>query len=145
MTAIPLATLTTAFLRSTRPLQLFGALLCAEAGGGLLLTLGQGEVLAGGLFAAALAGGLPLAWFALRVNFDAAAFALIAAQPDEGAGLREFDTALRRLGLRQGGDARDLAQRAAATRGLVWRLAAVVCGQLFLVLAATACLYAAMV
>ena len=145
MTAIPLATLTTAFLRSTRPLQLFGALLCAVAGGGLLLALGQGEVLAGGLFAAALAGGLPLAWFALRVNFDAAAFALIAAQPDEGAGLREFDAALRQLGLRQGVDARDLAQRAAATRGLVWRLAAVVCGQLFLVLAATACLYAVMV
>lgn len=137
-----LATLTTAFLRSTRPLQVFGGLLCATAAGGLLLAVLHGVPLAVWLFGAVLALGLPLAWYALRINFDAAAFELIAAQADVQTGLRDFDAALRQLGLRKGADARDLAQRAAATKGLVQRLAAVVCGQLLLLLAGVCVLYA---
>ncbi|MDP5239955.1 hypothetical protein Q9Q94_10445 [Uliginosibacterium sp. 31-16] len=137
-----LAPLTAAFLRSTRPLQYFGGLLCATAAGGLLLAILHGGPLAVWLFGAALTLGLPLAWYALRINFDATAFALLAAQADEQTGLQDFDAALRQLGLRKGADARDLAQRAAATKGLVQRLAAVVCGQLLLLLAGVCLLYA---
>jgi len=136
-----LATLTAAFLRSTRPLQVFGWILCAAAAAGLLLATLHSAPYALWLFAVALAAGLPLAWFALRIRFDVAAFELIAVQTDSQDALPDFDTALSQLGLRQGADARDLAQRAAATKGLVMRLATVVCVQLVLVLVGVACLY----
>lgn len=137
-----LAILAAAFLRSTRPLQVFGWILCATSAAGLLLAARHTTPYALWLFAAALAAGLPLAWFELRIRFDVAAFELIAAQADSHNTLPDFDTALSQLGLRQGSDARDLAQRAAATKGLVLRLAAVICGQLILVLAGVGVLYA---
>ncbi|NSL54584.1 hypothetical protein [Uliginosibacterium aquaticum] len=138
-----LATLSAAFLRSTQPLQVFGGILCAVAAGGLLLATRQAAAPALWLFGATLLLGLALAWYALRIRFDAAAFELIATHEQEARALPDFDAALSQLGLRQGTDVRDLAQRAAATRKLVVRLAAVVCAQLILVLAASGFLYVA--
>ncbi|GAB2901255.1 hypothetical protein GCM10027046_32890 [Uliginosibacterium flavum] len=137
-----LATLTATFLRSTHPLQVFGWILCGTAAAGVLLATRHSTPYALWLFAAALASGLPLAWFALRIRFDVAAFELIAAQAESHNALPDFDTALSQLGLHKGADARDLVQRAAATKGLVVRLAAVICGQLILVLAGVGVLYA---
>lgn len=135
-----LATLTAAFLRSSLPLQALGGLMCAAAVAGALLAAAHGQRCAGFLFALALMGALPLAWYALRIRFDVAAFELIAEHADDA--LADFDAALRQLGLRQKADPRDLVQRAHATRGLVYRLAAVVCSQLVLVLIGMGSLYA---
>lgn len=137
-----LATLTAAFLRSSLPLQALGGLMCAAALVGGLLAASLGQRFAGLLFALALMGGLPLAWYALRIRFDVAAFELIGEHSDVEHALADFDAALRQLGLRQKADPRDLMQRAHATRGLVYRLAAVVCGQLVLVLIGMGALYA---
>jgi len=137
-----LATLTAAFLRSSLPLQALGGLMCAAAVAGELLAASLGQRCAGALFALTLVGGLPLAWYALRIRFDVAAFELIAEHSDADHALADFDVALRQLGLRQKADPRDLVQRARATRRLVYRLAAVVCGQLVLVLIGMGSLYA---
>lgn len=134
MTPQTLAALTAAFLRSTRPLQVFGWILCLTAAGGLLLATIQGAAHAQLCFGMALAGGLALAWYALRIRFDVAAFGQIAAQPDMTEALRDFDAALGQLGLRQSSLERDLPQRARAAKRLAIRLATVVCGQLILLL-----------
>lgn len=150
-----LAHLTAALLRSSHPVQLFGGMLCATASLGTLVSVVNHRGCAALLFATALSAGLLLAWQCLRIRFDIVAFEQIARQMaahshnhnesdiDSSRALQDFDTALRQLGLRQGGDGRDLLQRAAATRKLVVRLGMMVCGQLLLVLAGMGALYVA--
>lgn len=124
-----LAELTAAFLRSSRALQGFGWLLCALAGLGLLEAALAQHRLSGLAFSLGLASGFALAWQGLRIRFDIAAFEQIARLLDEApdaSTLRTFDETLQRLGLRTGFDPRGLTERAAATRGLVTRLALIV-------------------
>lgn len=130
-----LARLTTAFLRSSTSVAYFGWLLCLLAGLGALEAATQRQELAMILHALALSIGFALAWQSLRVRFDIHAFELMADEP-EGANVEEhFDRALQQLGLRNARDSRTLAQRAAATRKLVRRLAYVVIAQFLFVIA----------
>lgn len=142
MSTQPLATLTAAFLRSTRPIQALGGLLALTAAGGGILAATLGFTCASAAFGLAFSLTAVLAWFALRIHFDAQVFAWLAAQPETPAALADFDAALATLGLRKGGDTRDLAPRARGARRLVTRLALVVLGQLILVLLGGVFLYA---
>ena len=155
MSTQPLATITAAFLRSTRPIQALGGLLALTAASGGVPSGSPSSSLRGGVLAACLgftcagaAFGLAfslaaaLAWYALRIHFDARVFTWLAAQAESEAALADFDAALATLGLRQGYDARDLAQRARGARRLVTRLALVVLGQHILVLLGGVFLYA---
>ena len=142
MKAQALAPLTAAFLRSTRPIQALGGLLALTAAGGGILAATLGFTCASAAFGLAVRLTAVLAWYALRIHFDAQVFAWLAAQPESEAALTDFDAALAMLGLRQGGDTRDLARRARGARRLVTRLAQVVLGQLILVLLGGVLLYA---
>ncbi|MBK9394724.1 MAG: hypothetical protein IPN40_12910 [Uliginosibacterium sp.] len=142
MKAQALATLTAAFLHSTLPIQVLGGLLALTAAGGGVLAASLGFTCASAAFGLAFSLAAALAWYALRIHFDARVFAWLAAQPESEAALADFDAALAMLGLRQGGDTRDLAQRARGARRLVTRLAQVVLGQLILVLLGGVLLYA---
>lgn len=142
MKAQALAPLTAAFLRSTLPIQALGGLLALTAASGGVLAACLGFTCAGAAFGLAFSLAAALAWYALRIHFDARVFTWLAAQAESEAALADFDAALATLGLRQGYDARDLAQRARAANQLVTRLAQIVGAQLILVLLGGGFLYA---
>lgn len=137
-----LAAITAAFLHSSLPVQVLGALLTLVAATGLLWAAGASQPCASAAFALALGLAAALAHYALRIQFDARVFAWLAAQPDDESVLAHFDSALTTLGLRSGRDPRDLAARAGGARHLVTRLALIVLGQLILVLLGVVFLYA---
>lgn len=136
-----LATLTAAFLRSSRGIAVFGWLLCLLAGLAALEAATRGHILALVLHGCALTAGFALGWQTLRIRFDIAAFEFIARDDrpliasDDPPALANFDLALKRLGLRDGSDSRGLEQRAAATRRMVTRLACIVLLEFLLVIA----------
>lgn len=137
-----LAAITAAFLHSSLPVQVLGALLTLVAATGLLWAAGASQACASVAFGLALGLAAALAHYALRIHFDARVFAWLAAQPDDASALAHFDSALATLGLRSGRDPRDLAARTGGARRLVTRLTLVVLGQLILVLLGGVFLYA---
>lgn len=138
-----LSAMTAALLRSSCGFAVLGGVLGALSGSAAFISVVLARGVAGLLFGVALALGIALAWLVLRIRFDVAAFERIAAQDDVSTALADFDAALQRMGLRQTADMRDLACRVQGARGLVTRLAALVCAQLFLFLAGLIALYAA--
>jgi hypothetical protein len=120
----------------------FGWLLCLFGGLSALEAAVRQHPLAMLPQGMALAGGFALAWQRLRIHFDIHAFELIASDPEGAKALPNFDLALKRLGLREGSDPRNLEQRAMATRKMVTRLAQIVCMEFLLVIAGLIARYA---
>src|SRR6187551_2088645 len=109
-----LAFTTASLLYSSLPFMLLG-LLCALLAGTAFLLAAEGMLVSKMLLLAALLLALPLAWFSLRILFDARIMQHWAQSAHEPA-CAEFDQSLQALGLLKIVQTRDLAAR---TQGCV--------------------------